>query len=88
MNITAVKATGIEFISDGVLEVELIATVAEKSISFPEAHKIAKLYDAAPDMLAALKIAVNRLDDGSAWSDEHLWELEAVVAKAEGGPAE
>jgi hypothetical protein len=46
------------------------------------------LIAAAPELLEALKIAIERLDDGSAWSDEHLYELEAVVAKAEGGPAE
>lgn len=39
---------------------------------------------AIPELLGALEITVDRLDDGSAWSDENLDQIKSIISRAKG----
>ena len=45
----------------------------------------ARLIAAAPEMLAALRVALQCHDDGDEWSDDFAEGMRAILAKATGG---
>lgn len=46
-------------------------------------EKLAIYEETVPELLKTLEITIDRLDDGSAWSDENLDNIKLILAKVQ-----